>query len=326
MHVHGYENFSEAVPVKVKGKKKMRKEEQTEEPEEKVEKQCPVEDFAVDPALSMDDRAEVGASSSGASPGDVLPVAAAADDLFTEKVLDSPELLLRFGTIDIEESPAKSDAARTTPAKQAMGSAVALSSTASDPTRCLTASFESCIVAPAPPGSGYGNEAGPKWGFCPKCKVALFVHVYASGQKAGKPYLRQCNSVLKAQTIRDMSSHAASIYRTPIARLLLQHSLVQLRCFQQGDWGAPSNKPTWFAISSVEPSPDIHDSVEETYTIVPEGYIDRKRSQEEIHDFPLEGIPTALRQGDGSMASRRSTVPDPIVNYTTARSGSTVDS
>eukprot|EP00434_Breviolum_minutum_P046658 symbB.v1.2.042496.t1/scaffold10209.1/size1849/1 len=54
MHVHGYENFSEAVPVKVKGKKKMRKEEQTEEPEEKVEKQCPVEDFAVDPALSMD--------------------------------------------------------------------------------------------------------------------------------------------------------------------------------------------------------------------------------------------------------------------------------
>ena len=87
MHVHGYENFSEAVPVKVKGKKKMRKEEQTEEPEEKVEKQCPVEDFAVDPALSMDDRTEVGASSSGASPGDVLPVAAAADDLFMEKVI-----------------------------------------------------------------------------------------------------------------------------------------------------------------------------------------------------------------------------------------------
>lgn len=33
------------------------------------------------------------------------------------------------------------------------------------------------------------QRAGPKWGFCPKCKVALFVHVYASGQKAGKPYL-----------------------------------------------------------------------------------------------------------------------------------------
>lgn len=87
MHVHGYENFSEAVPVKVEGKKKMRKEEQTEEPEEKVEEQFPVEDFAVDPALSVDDRTEVGASSSGASPGDVLPVAAAADDLFTEKVI-----------------------------------------------------------------------------------------------------------------------------------------------------------------------------------------------------------------------------------------------
>ena len=76
------------------------------------------------------------------------------------EVLDSPELLRRFGTIDIEESPAKSDVARTSPAKQAMGSAVALSSTASDPTRSLTATFESCVVAPAPPGSGYGNEAG----------------------------------------------------------------------------------------------------------------------------------------------------------------------
>ena len=36
----------------------------------------------------------------------------------------------------------------------------------------------------------------------------------------------------------------ASIFRTPVIRLLLQHSMVQLRNFQQGDWGARSNKPT----------------------------------------------------------------------------------
>ena len=36
----------------------------------------------------------------------------------------------------------------------------------------------------------------------------------------------------------------ASIFRTPVIRLLLQHSMIQLRNFQQGDWGAKSNKPT----------------------------------------------------------------------------------
>lgn len=64
--------------------------------------------------------------------------------------------------------------------------------------------------------------------------------------------------------------------------------------FPTGRLGSTFEQTYGFVFSSVEPSSDIYAEVEETYTVVTEGYIDWQGFQWEVYDIPLEGIPQAL--------------------------------